>query len=175
LLLFNLGALIQVWHTTCITLTTEDKKKETEKEENKMLVRYPGRKLATVTRPWDYFLNHWGFDLNDNDTVWQPKVDVAESDTEYEVAVEVPGLSKNDISISVEDGYLTISGERKQEEKTDKKNFHRIERYYGKFERSFQLPDEVKADEIKANYKNGVLKVEIPKTEKQLPKQIAIS
>jgi HSP20 family protein len=140
-----------------------------------MLVRYPSRQLAAVTRPLDYFLNHWGFDVNENDTVWQPQVDVAESETGYEVVVEVPGLSKNDINISVEDGYLTISGERKQEEKTDKKNYHRIERYYGKFERSFHLPEEVKADEIKANYKNGVLKVEIPKTEKQLPKQIAIS
>ena len=140
-----------------------------------MLVRYPVNRLTALTRPLDYFLNHWGFDLNDNDTVWQPRVDISETETGYEVLVEVPGLSKNDINISVEDGNLTISGERKHEEKSEKKNYRRVERSYGRFERSFQLPDDVKSDEIKANYKNGVLKLEIPKTEKQLPKQISIS
>lgn len=140
-----------------------------------MSVRYPENRLTALTRPLEYFMNHWGFDVNDNDTVWHPRVDVSETETGYEVLVEVAGLSKNDINISVEDGYLTISGERKHEEKSEKKNYRRIERSYGKFERSFHLPDEVKSDEIKANYKNGVLKVEIPKTEKQLPKQIAIN
>ncbi|MBN2103136.1 Hsp20/alpha crystallin family protein [bacterium] len=141
-----------------------------------MLVRLnPNRQLVSLPEEIDRFFNHWGFDFENSDSVWQPTVDIAESENNYELIAEIPGLSKNDIHIALEDGYLKLSGERKQEKETKNKNYHRTERVYGKFERSFRLPKEVNAEAIKADYKNGVLKIEIPKTEKAQPKQIAIS
>jgi HSP20 family protein len=141
-----------------------------------MLVRWnPNRQLVSLPDEIDRFFNNWGFDLEKSDSVWNPIVDVAESEKQYELIAEVPGLSKKDIHIAVEDGYLKLSGERKQEKETKNKNYHRSERVYGKFERTFRLPKEVDAEAIKANYENGVLKIEIPKTEKVMPKQIAIS
>ena len=141
-----------------------------------MLVKWnPNRRLVSLPNEIDRFFNNWGFDLENSDSVWYPNVDIAESEKNYELVAEVPGLSKKDIHISVEEGTLTLSGERKQENETEGKNYHRNERVYGRFERSFRLPKEVNAEAIKANYSNGVLKIEIPKTEKALPKQIAIS
>ncbi|MBN2029721.1 Hsp20/alpha crystallin family protein [bacterium] len=141
-----------------------------------MLVRLnPERRLVSLPSEIDRFFSNWGFDQGNSDSVWSPSVDVVESEKNYEVVAEVPGLKKDDIRISIEDGYLTLSGERKKEEESKDKNYHRIERSYGKFERSFRLPKEVDTESIKAQYKNGVLKVEIPKTEKVLPKEITIS
>ncbi|MFC1569664.1 Hsp20/alpha crystallin family protein [bacterium] len=131
--------------------------------------------LVSLPNEIDRFFSNWGLDQANSDSVWHPTVDIAESENNYEVIAEVPGLSKKDIHIAVEDGYLTLSGERKQENASENKNYHRTERVYGKFERSFRLPKEVNAEAIKANYANGVLKIEIPKTEKALPKQIAIN
>jgi len=141
-----------------------------------MLTHYnPNRRLTSLPSEIDRFFSNWGYDAQNSDSVWVPSVDIAESEKHFEVIAEVPGLSKKDIHISVEDGYLTLSGERKLESEKDDKNYHRSERVYGKFERSFRLPKEVDAEAIKANYANGVLKIEIPKTEKALPKQIAIN
>jgi HSP20 family protein len=136
---------------------------------------YPNRNLVSLPEEIDRFFNNWGLDSKDCDCVWAPSVDVAESEKQYEIVAEVPGLKKEDIKISFENGLLTLSGERKQETGEKERNYHRIERSYGKFERSFRLPEEVDSEAIKANYKNGVLKLEIPKTEKALPKQIAIN
>ena len=135
----------------------------------------PNRRLVSLPNEIDRFFNNWGFNPDNSDCVWCPTVDVVESEKNYEIIAEVPGLKKDEIHIAVEDGYLTLSGEKKQENESKDKNYHRVERSYGKFERSFRLPKEVDAEAIKANYKNGILKVEIPKTEKALPKQIAIS
>ena len=135
----------------------------------------PNRRLVSLPNEINRFFNNWGFDPEHSDSVWCPTVDVVESEKNYEIVAEVPGLKKDEIHIAVEDGYLILSGEKKQENESKDKNYHRIERSYGKFERSFLLPKEVNAEAIKANYKNGILRVEIPKTEKALPKQIAIS
>ena len=135
----------------------------------------PYRNLISLPDEIDRFFNGFGLDLNESDSVWSPTVDISETENQYEVNAEIPGLKKEDIKLSVEDNVLTLSGERKVEKETDKKNYHRIERAYGKFERSFRLPKEVDAENIKANYKNGVLTVQLPKTEAVKPKEIAVS
>ena len=135
----------------------------------------PYRNLISLPDEIDRFFNGFGLDLNVSDSVWSPTVDISETENQYEVNAEIPSLKKEDIKLSVEDNVLTLSGERKVEKETDKKNYHRIEREYGKFERSFRLPKEVDAENIKAKYKNGVLTVQLPKTEAVKPKEIAVS
>ena len=90
------------------------------------------------------------------------------------VRVEVPGMDEKDLKVHYEDGLLMISGEREFERKDDR-NYHRIERSYGSFVRSFSLPRSVDANKISASYKNGVLEIEIPKLEEAKPKQIQIN
>jgi HSP20 family protein len=87
----------------------------------------------------------------------------------------MPGMSKDDVKVSVQDNVLTLKGEKKQEKEEKDKNYHRVERSYGSFCRSFQLPTSVKADKVKANYKDGVLSITLPKTEEVKPKEIPIS
>ena len=101
-------------------------------------------------------------------------VDVAEETDKIVVKVEVPGMNENDLKVSFEDGLLTVSGERQFERKDDR-NYHRIERTYGSFTRTFSLPRSVDAQKISASYVNGVLEIEIPKLEEAKPKQIQIN
>jgi HSP20 family protein len=100
-----------------------------------------------------------------------PRVDVAETDKSFELQVAVPGLSKEDFKIEFNDGFLTISGERKFTNEKKEKNFHSVETQYGSFVRSFNLPDNVDAEKINATYNNGILEVVIPKDEKKVAKQ----
>jgi HSP20 family protein len=93
-----------------------------------------------------------------------PAVDVSESDSAYEIAAELPGMDEKNIEVSVADGGLTIKGEKKEQKEEKKKDYYVSERRYGSFERSFALPDGVDADKIAAMFKNGVLKVTLPKT-----------
>jgi HSP20 family protein len=106
--------------------------------------------------------------------VWSPTVDVSEDKDNVIIKAEMPGVSKDDVRISVQDNVLTLKGEKKQEKEENDKNYHRIERSYGSFCRSFQLPTTVKTDKIKASYKGGVLSVTLPKTEEVKPKEIPI-
>jgi len=105
---------------------------------------------------------------------WAPAVDVAEETDKLLVRVEVPGMDEKDLKVHFEDGLLTISGERQFERKDDR-NYHRIERSYGSFVRTFSLPRSVDANKISANYTNGVLEIEIPKLDEAKPKQIQIN
>lgn len=100
-------------------------------------------------------------------TRFTPTVDISETDNEYELKVEVPGMEKDDFSVEIDNGNLKISGERKWEQEDKEKTYHRVESQYGSFVRSFTLPDEVKEDEIEANYDNGILRVKLPKDEKK--------
>jgi len=109
----------------------------------------------------------------DNGT-WAPPVDVAEETDKILVKVEVPGMNESDLKIHFEDGLLTVSGERQFERKDDR-NYHRIERTYGSFVRTFSLPRSVDANAIVASYKNGVLEIEIPKKDEAKPRQIQIN
>ena len=140
------------------------------------LIRWsPYRNLISLPDEVERFFNGFGLDYQNSDSVWSPTVDISETEESYEVKAEIPGLKKEDIKLSVEDNVLTLSGERKVEKETEKKNYHRLERAYGKFERSFRLPREVDSESIKASYKNGVLTVQIPKSEAVKPKEIAVS
>ncbi|MCU0421091.1 MAG: Hsp20/alpha crystallin family protein [Cyclobacteriaceae bacterium] len=96
-----------------------------------------------------------------------PKVDVAETDTTYEIHVAVPGMNKDDFQVELHDNLLTISGERKLTREKKEKNFHSIETQYGSFSRSFNLPDNVDTTKINARYENGILELTVPKDEKK--------
>jgi HSP20 family protein len=105
---------------------------------------------------------------------WNPPVDVLEENNQILVKVEVPGIDEKDLRVMFEDGVLTVTGERHFEKKDDR-NYHRIERAYGTFTRTFTLPRSVDAARIVADYKSGVLEISIPKKEESLPKQIQIN
>lgn len=91
-----------------------------------------------------------------------PAVDIEERDNAYIVRAEMPGMKKDDINVEYHDGYLTIKGEKKCEHEEKKKNFHRIERSYGSFRRSVAIPEEIADEDIKGEYKNGVLELKLP-------------
>jgi len=105
---------------------------------------------------------------------WVPAVDIAEHDVEYIVKVELPGVSKDDVKITLESNILTIRGEKKQEKETKKENLHRVERLYGTVQRSFTLPSTVKNDKIDASFRDGILHISLPKAEESKPKQIEV-
>ncbi len=105
---------------------------------------------------------------------WQPALDVKETDKEFIVRMDVPGLNKKDIHISVDNNVLTIRGERKREEEEKDANYYCSERFYGSFQRSFTLPTEIDQDNIKAEYKNGVLTITLPKTEEAKARVVEI-
>ena len=105
---------------------------------------------------------------------WAPAVDVAEDTDRISVKVEVPGMEEKDLKINFEDGLLTVSGERQFERREDR-SYHRIERAYGSFVRTFSLPRSVDAGKITAEYRAGVLEIEIPKREESKPRQIEIN
>lgn len=135
---------------------------------------YPHRNLASLPNDIDKLFGDFGLDFWNTDSVWSPSVDITESNDGYEVKAEIPGLNKDDIKISFEDDMLKLSGERKFEDEKKEKNYHRIERRYGKFERAFHLPKNVKMEDIDAKYKDGILTVHIPKSEEAKPREIEI-
>ena len=109
-------------------------------------------------------------------TGWAPALDVHEDKDNFTVHMELPGLKREDIDVSLQEGALVISGERKAEEKSGRqREVHRQERFYGKFQRALTLPEPVAADKVKADYKDGVLTVTLPKTEEAKPKKIDVS
>ena len=105
---------------------------------------------------------------------WTPAADITEDDNEYLIKAELPDVKQEDVRVTVENGVLTISGERKFEKEEKNKRYHRIERAYGTFVRSFTLPDDADAENVKAEFKNGILTVHLPKSEKAKPKQIEV-
>ena len=107
--------------------------------------------------------------------VWAPSVDVKETDKEVLVKADLPGIKKEDIEVSVDKDQLVIKGERKMEKEEKEKDYVRVERSYGSFYRSFNIGVPVNEDEIKADYKNGVLEINLPKAEVKKPKKIEIS
>jgi HSP20 family protein len=109
-------------------------------------------------------------------TLWSPVVDVEETQDEIRVVAELPGLTSENVKVSVENGVLTISGEksREREEGAENSTFHLLERQYGNFERSFSLPRSVDPDKVKARFHEGILTVALPKTAAAKPKQIKV-
>ena len=106
---------------------------------------------------------------------WTPSVDISETDDNFEVRAELPGVAKDDLHVSVKDNLLTLSGEKRQEEVDDTQNHRRVERRYGSFQRRFTLPPDVAADDIKADYTDGVLTLSIPKPETAKPTEVPIT
>jgi HSP20 family protein len=105
---------------------------------------------------------------------WSPQVDITETDKEFVIKAEIPEVKKEDVKVTVENGVLTIRGERKQETEETGKKFHRVERHYGSFTRSFTLPDNVDPANIKASFKDGMLALQIQKTAEPKPKSIEV-
>lgn len=114
-------------------------------------------------------------ETNAENTSWMPTVDISETENSFEIYTELPGVVESDVNVSVTDNLLTIKGEKRQEEKSEDKNFHRVERRYGSFQRSFTLPKNVETADIKAGFKDGVLALTIPKAEAAKPTEIPIS
>jgi HSP20 family protein len=106
---------------------------------------------------------------------WTPLADITEDDREYVIKAELPELRREDVKVTVENGVLTISGERKFEREEKKKKYHRVERGYGSFVRTFALPEDADAEKVKAQFKQGILEVHLPKNEKAKPKQIEVN
>lgn len=101
---------------------------------------------------------------------WAPAVDITEDDKEYTITADLPDVKKEEVKVTIDDGVLTIRGEREHKEETKKKKFHRVERSYGKYVRSFRLPDEVESGKIDARFEGGVLTVHLPKGKKAATK-----
>ncbi|MGN7612338.1 Hsp20/alpha crystallin family protein [Magnetococcales bacterium HHB-1] len=107
-------------------------------------------------------------------TGWPIQVDIREDEDQVVIKTDIPGMEQKDINVNVDNGQLTISGERKFEDEANKKNYHWMERAYGQFNRSFQLPNTVDVGKIGATYKNGVLEVTLPKLEEAKPHAIQV-
>lgn len=105
---------------------------------------------------------------------WRPSADITETDNEYVIKADLPEVKKEDIDIRVENGVLTLSGERRVEKSTEGEREHRRETFYGKFARSFSLPDDVEVDKISAESRDGVLRVRLPKSEAKKPRSIEV-
>ncbi len=105
---------------------------------------------------------------------WAPLVDITEDEKEFLIKAELPEVKKEEVKVSVQDGVLTISGERKYEKEEKGKKYHRVERAYGSFARSFALPDDADAEKVAGEFKDGILKVHVPKSEKAKPKKVEV-
>lgn len=106
--------------------------------------------------------------------MWTPAVDIFETEDAVVVKAEIPGVERDQIAVEIKDGILTLHGERKFEKEVKEENYHRIERAYGTFHRSFSLPSSVDEEKISAKFKEGVLEVTLPKKEREKPKQIKV-
>lgn len=135
------------------------------------------REMALMWDRMDRAFGRWPMEAKGegmNLAAWSPSVDIAEDEKEYLVKAELPEVKKNEIKVLVRDGVLLISGERKAEQEEKGKKFHRIERTYGSFERSFMLPSDADAARVTSNFKDGVLSVHLPKVPGATPKAIEV-
>lgn len=114
-------------------------------------------------------------ELLDKDIEWKPAADIVERDGEFLITAELPGVKRDDIDVQLDNDVLTITGERKMEEKKETDKTHRVERFYGKFSRSFRVPENVDAAAIKAECEEGVLRLHLPKTEAKKPEPVKIA
>ena len=128
---------------------------------------------SEMNQLFDYAFGRRGSE-GSHESAWNPAVDVFEDGDRYHVHVDLPGMKREDIAITLEGDALTITGEKTRENDSKEEDYYRAERSYGKFSRSMTLPASVDANKIEASYKSGVLEVKIPKTEERRPKQIKI-
>ncbi|WP_251963614.1 Hsp20/alpha crystallin family protein [Salinibacter ruber] len=138
--------------------------------------RTPNRTVRDLQREvdsiFDRFFGRGGDD--DTSTVWAPRTDLSETDDAFRIRLDVPGMTKDDIAINLQNNTLTVSGERSSERQKDGEEYVRVERAFGTFHRTFTLPDAVGPDRVEATYDEGVLTINVPKTEKSTRRQIEI-
>ena len=134
----------------------------------------PFRTVRPFYGDFDKWFDHVSNSGSPEAGTWHPAVDVYETEDSYVLKADLPGVSKEDIKIDVNNNALTIKGEKKFEEKTEKENYMRVERSYGSFTRTFTLSEKVDSGNIKAAYKDGVLEVTLPKKEEAKPKEIKV-
>jgi len=132
------------------------------------------RMRREMDRVWDSFFGERPITKTGEVGEWLPSLDVTETKNDIVVRTEIPGMDPKDIDISLSSNVLTIKGEKKQEKEEKEENYHLVERSYGKFVRSVQLPGEVKSDKINASYKDGVLNIRLPKSEEAKKKEVKI-
>lgn len=143
-----------------------------------LMVTDPFRELFEMQRSLnDFFENNLGKSMREETALntWTPAVDIYEDESQFLLKLELPEMNKEDIKINLNDNTLSISGERKFENEEKRDGYHRVERSYGQFYRSFTLPPNVNAETINAEYKDGVLRLNLPKKEEAKPKQINVS
>jgi HSP20 family protein len=140
------------------------------------LMRWPGRDMTRFPSDVDAFLSNFlGFGTPEGLThaAW-PKADIYEDQEGLRLNFEVPGLDPNEVKVQLNENILTVSGERKLENEDRKSNYRRIERSYGAFERSFSLPQNVDTEKVQASYKNGMLSIFIPRSERAKPRSVQV-
>jgi HSP20 family protein len=108
------------------------------------------------------------------DSSWVPAFDIKENEKEYVITAELPGIDVKDVDATLSEGVLSVKGEKKHEEEDKGEGYHRVERRYGSFHRSFRIPGRVKTDEVDANYTDGILKLTLPKAEESQTKKIEV-
>ena len=138
----------------------------------------PYREMQTFQDRLNRVFGNFGRGERDEEmslSAWVPPVDIAEEKDRIMITAELPGFRDSDISIQTENGMLTISGERKFEKENGERNYHRVERAYGQFVRTFSLPNNVDRENIQANFQNGLLQIELPKREDAKPRQIRVT
>ncbi|MFP4039474.1 MAG: Hsp20/alpha crystallin family protein [Desulfosudaceae bacterium] len=147
---------------------------------NTLMPIFANNRLNTATDPersmWDHLfgnLNQTTF--REEAETWIPAIDMAETEKEYTIKAELPGMKKDDIDISLTDDFLTVRGEKKYENKDEKESYYYRESGYGSFSRSLKLPEDASPEEVDATYSNGVLKVVVPKKEAAQPKKISVN
>ena len=143
------------------------------------IVRWePIRDLLSTQRGFDRLFREGFSPVFDETEVstrsWAPPVDIFETENDIVLKAELPGIDPKDVEVRVEDNTLYLKGERKYEKEVNDKNYHRVERSYGSFARSFSLPNSIDADKVKAEYKDGLLTLTMPKREEAKPKTIKI-
>ena len=138
------------------------------------LIKYRRPSQDLFSRPFTDILDEMFNDVRTSNNGFLPSIDIAETEKAFEIEAQLPGITKDDITIDLENGRLTISGERKFEKEESGKKYHRVETQYGTFTRSFQLPDSIDQDSIVANFENGVLNITIEKNEEKAKRKIEI-
>ena len=142
---------------------------------NRLLSLIPGRSYTPSRNLFDRFFDDWDLpSVFSGEEEWIPAFDISENDKEYAVSAELPGIDIKDVDITISDGILSLKGEKKHETEDKGENYHRIERHYGSFHRSFRIPGRVESDKVDASYKDGILKVLLPKAEGTETKKIDI-
>jgi HSP20 family protein len=164
--LHRLGRLFSTEGKNMKTLTTWNPLREMEEFQNRFSTSFGGFPTFPVRFP----KNGDTFKLAD----WSPLVDITEDDHEYLFKADLPEMKKDDVKVTIENGVLYISGERKAEKEEKKRKFHRLERFFGTFERAFTVPEDVDATNIMAEFKDGVLWVHLPKSPAAKPKPIEV-